>query len=1027
MKNTVLTTLLAATISLSFAQGKYTRYADPFIGTGGHGHTYPGAIMPHGMVQLSPDTRLDGWDGCSGYHYSDNYIYGFTHTHLSGTGCSDYGDILLMPMTGEPSPDNKKYGSHFSHSEEKASPGYYSVRLKDNNILAELTTTTRVGFHKYTFPANEKSNIILDLKHRDDVLENSINIEDSVTISGLRRSRAWAENQYVYFVIKFSKPFIDYGVYLNDTLKSGIPIKSFMNSGAGRKTASKLIKAFFTFDTKDGKPVLMKVALSQVSVAGARKNMQAELPGWDYDKVKANADAAWDKELGKIEVTNEPLPKMRTFYTALYHTMVAPNVASDVDGQYRGMDLKVHTATGFTYYSVFSLWDTYRGAHPLYTIIDRERSLDYIKTFLTQYKEGGRLPVWELSSNETDCMIGYHSVPVIVDAAVKGIDQFDKLLALEAMEKGATGNRYGLPALIDHGYLEAVDEHESVSKTLEYAYDDWCIAKFAKMIGKEDDYRAYIKRAQAYKNLLDITSGFMRPKDNGNWLSPFDPREVNNNFTEANAWQYSFYMPQDVDGYIQMMGGRKRLEAKLDSLFTESSKTTGREQSDISGLIGQYAHGNEPSHHIVYLYNFAGRPYKTQEKVHQIMSTMYHDAPDGLEGNEDCGQMSAWYVLSALGFYPVTPGTQDFMIGTPLFKKATLHLENGKTLSINAPLADDNNYYVSKVGINGRPHYKSWIGYQDIIGGGQLSFQLSNKPSTFGENNPASTFITDYQIVLNPIIIGGDKAYVGDKRVGIYSNQQDVKIYYTLDGSNPTTSSTAYTNPFRLEQQPNITIDPAKPYNNEIWQYAKEQQTKDNAKYNRYELDQPYRINLKGWTIVKAIAINSKGETSKVTTAVFHKRSQDWDITINTPYEKEYNAGGDHAVIDELRGSTDWRKGGWQGYRSDVDLVLDLKSVVPISKVTADFLQDSRAWIVMPKQVIVEISEDGKSYKEVYRGENYLPIEDVKVQTREIEAKFDKTNARYVRIKAIQYGKLPSWHEGAGNDPHIFIDEITVN
>jgi predicted alpha-1,2-mannosidase len=1026
MKNILTTGFLALISLVSFSQGKYTRYVDPFIGTGGHGHTYPGAVLPHGMVQLSPDTRLDGWDGCSGYHHSDNYIYGFTHTHLSGTGCSDYGDILLMPTMGAPTPDNKKYGSHFTHAKEKASPGYYSVELSDNNILAELTTTTRVGFHRYSALASDKTgkiSVILDLKHRDDVLENSINVEDSFTVTGLRRSRAWAQNQYVYFAIKFSKPISNYGIYANDTLKTNL--KSLRSSGEGRKLASRLIKAFFTFNSDK---VMAKVALSLVSVDGAMKNLQAELPGWDFDKVKAQADAQWDKELGKIEITSDSTSKMRTFYTALYHTMVAPNVNSDVDGQYRGMDNKIHKAEGFTYYSVFSLWDTYRGAHPLYTIIDRARSLDYIKTFLAQYRDGGRLPVWELSSNETDCMIGYHSVPVIVDAFVKGINGFDKSFALEAMEKSATGNRYGLPALMDHGYLETLDEHENVSKTLEYAYDDWCIAKFAKMIGREDDYKAYIKRAQAYKNLLDIQSGFMRPKTNGDWLSPFDPREVNNNFTEANSWQYSFYVPQDVDGYINMLGGRKRLEMKLDSLFTESSKTTGREQEDISGLIGQYAHGNEPSHHIAYLYDFAGKPSKTQEKVHQIMTTMYRDTPDGLEGNEDCGQMSAWYVLSSLGFYPVTPGTEDLMLGTPLFRKTVIHLENGKTFTINAPQMSETNYYVSQTSMNSKPYYKSWITYSNIVNGGQFNFLLTNTPTTYGENYPASTSITDNLIVMNPIILGGDKSYAGDKRISIYSNQDNVTIYYTLDGTNPTTASLVYKNPFRPDTSPSLTINPALPYSNELWQYIKEQQTRDNAKNNRYELDQPYKIVIKGWTIVKAIAVNDKGEMSKVTTAVFHKRSHDWNIALNTPYEPEFTAGGNTAVIDELRGTTDWRKGNWQGYRqNDVDVVIDMKQVTPVSKVSAGFLQDTRAWIVMPKQLIVEVSEDGKSYKEVYKGENFLPIEDLKVQTKEVEAKFDKVNARYIRIRAIQYGKLPAWHESAGNDPHIFIDEISVD
>src|SRR5882757_7088868 len=440
------------------AQKNYVQYVDPFIGTGGHGHTYPGAVLPHGMVQLSPDTRLDGWDGCSGYHYSDDFIYGFTHTHLSGTGCSDYGDILLMPMTGEPSPDNKIYGSKFSHTNEKASPGFYSVKL-DNGVDVMLTATERVGFHHYFFGNGKSANIILDLKHRDEVLASSLQVLNDHTIAGLRRSKAWAEDQYVYFVIEFSQPFTKYGIWSDDKL-----------SNDKKEQSGKNIKAFFSFGNMDKPVVMAKVAISGVSIEGAQKNLKAELPGWDFTATKNAAEKKWNAELNKIEINSNNTKQLRTFYTALYHTMVVPNINMDVDGQYRGRDNVIHTANGFTNYSVFSLWDTYRGVHPLYTIIDQKRTLDYIKTFLVQYQQGGRRPVWELSGNETDCMIGYHSVPVMVDAYMKGINNFDTKLALEAMRKSATWNHLGLPALIDHGFLEMDDEHESVSKTLEYAY-----------------------------------------------------------------------------------------------------------------------------------------------------------------------------------------------------------------------------------------------------------------------------------------------------------------------------------------------------------------------------------------------------------------------------------------------------------------------------------------------------------------------------------------------------------------------------
>ncbi len=967
-----LTVLVSFSLLISInliAQRKYSVYVDPFIGTGGHGHTYPGAVLPHGMVQLSPDTRLDGWDGCGGYHYSDSFIYGFSHTHLSGTGVSDYGDILLMPMTGKPSPDNKLYGSKFSHVNEKASPGYYAVKLDDENISVELTATERVGFHKYKFRGSEENNIIVDLKHRDEVIESSIKVIDLQTVVGLRRSKAWADNQYVYFVIKFSKPFVSTGFWLDDKLQP---------SGNKDFKDAKNLKAFFKFEDN---VVMAKVAISAVSVDGAIRNLEAEIPEWNFDEVREKAQKKWDSELGRIDVESKDEPKLRTFYTALYHTAIVPNINQDVDGQYRGRDNQIHKAEGFTNYSVFSLWDTYRGAHPLYTIIDQKRTLDYIKSFLAQYQQGGRLPVWELSGCETDCMIGYHSVSVMVDAYMKGINQFDTKLALEAMKKSATWNHLGLPALMDHGVLEMDDEHESVSKTLEYAYDDWCIAQFAKKLGNEDDYEYYIKRAQAYKNLLNLQTGFMRPRKNGNWISPFDPREVNNNFTEANSWQYSFYMPQDVFGYTEMIGGRKNLELKLDALFTENSKTTGRNQSDITGLIGQYAHGNEPSHHIAYLYNFTGAAHKTQAMVHRIMNEMYRDTPDGLEGNEDCGQMSAWYVLSALGFYPVTPGTTDFIIGTPLFPSATIHLENGKTFTINAKNVSNDNFYIQSASINDAVYTKSYLSYFDIVKGGNLDFNMSNKPSDFGKIDMPVTAITDNLIVLNPVIDGGPISFRGTKKIFIYSNQPGVSFYYTTDGSIPSISSKKATKEFFIDNS--VTI--------------------------------------------KAIAIHKNGEKSFVTTANYKKIPHNWTIKLNTPYEQQYDGNGLNGLIDNIRGEVDWRKGNWQGYqKNDLDAIIDLQVAKQVSNVTIGLLQDSGPWIMMPKQIIIEVSNDNKNFVQVYSGENFLPVEDTKAQVKNVEANFTSVSARYVRVKAIQYGKLPEWHLGAGGDTHIFVDEIIV-
>lgn len=958
----------------SVAQQNYVQYVNPFIGTGGHGHTYPGATLPHGMVQLSPDTRLDGWDGCGGYHYSDSFIYGFTHTHLSGTGVSDYGDILLMPMRGTPSPDNKVYGSRFSHAKENATAGYYSVQLEDDNIRAEFTATERVGMHHYTFGSATGNYIILDLKHRDEVIESSLQIIDSVTVSGLRRSKAWALNQFVYFVIRFSKPVFKSGIWEND-----MPLNT-------NSSASKNIKAFFEFNATD---VFVKVAISPVSIEGARKNMEAELPGWDFESAKKQAEKKWNTELSKIEIESNDAEKLRIFYTALYHTAIVPNLNMDVDSMYRGRDNLIHKAD-FTNYSVFSLWDTYRAAHPLYTIIDRKRTLDYIKTFLAQYQQGGRLPVWELAGNETDCMIGYHSVSVITDAYRKGIRDFDTKLALEAMKKSAEWDQLGLPAYRSKGMIETDDEHESVSKTLEYAYDDWCISQFAEMTGDRKTYLEYAKRAQYYKNMLDVETGFMRPRKNGDWLKPFDPKEVNNHFTEANSWQYSFYFPQDIDGYTRLRGGKKVLERQLDSLFNTSSQTTGRDQSDITGLIGQYAHGNEPSHHIAYLYDYAGAGYKTQEKVHTIMTDFYKDAPDGLIGNEDCGQMSAWYVLSALGFYPVTPGSGEYVIGTPLFPSAKINLENGNSFKITARGVSDQFFYVQYASLHAGNSASSVssvlsiLRHDDLMKGGSMEFKMSGKPeislTSYHIEYASGQIASNELLVLNPVIHGGGVPFANDKTLSITA-EKNAAIYYTLDGTIPANTSKKYAGPLLVNHS----------------------------------------------LIVKAIAIRKDGQQSFVTTAVYKKLPHNWSVHLNTPFEKQYDGGGAEGLVDELRGVTDWRKGNWQGYQNkDVDVVIDLKKIQTISKVSAGFLQDTRAWIVMPKSMLVEISKDNKHFVKVYDGGNFLPIEDLEPQLKTVEAKFDPITARYVHVRATQYGKLPAWHPGAGGDTHIFIDEISV-
>lgn len=991
----------------TYAQKSMLDYVNPFIGTGGHGHTYPGAVVPHGMVQLSPDTRLEGWDGCSGYHYSDSFIYGFSHTHLSGTGCSDYGDVLLMPGNGKANPDNETYKSAFSHQRESATPGYYSVYLEKDAIDVELTATERVGLHRYRFKNPNQRFILLDLKHRDEVLASSLKRINDSTFTGMRRSKAWAEDQYVFFAMQFSKPVTDFSVFQDDQ-----PIgKQSIHTGQN-------IKCSFQF--ADGMDALeVRVALSPVSEEGALNNFNQEASfQLSFDRIQLGTAIRWKDELLKVEARSQDPNKLSIFYTALYHTAIVPNINMDVDGKYRGRDNKIHQANGFTYYSVFSLWDTYRATHPLYTIIDQKRTQDYIKTFLVQFQQGGRLPIWELSSNETDCMIGNHAISVIADAWLKGIRGYDEKLAMEAMLDAAYWNHEGMQGYQNHGAVMVEDDHESVSKTLEYAYNDYCIARMAEQLGYQKIALQFYQRAQHYKNLFDSKTGFMRPVKNGGWLAPFEPREVNNHFTEANSWQYSFYFPQDIEGYIQMIGGPDSLEKKLDALFNAPSVTTGREQSDITGLIGQYAHGNEPSHHIVYLYNYTRHPWKTQFYASKIMEEFYKNEPDGLIGNEDCGQMSAWYVLSAMGIYPVTPGNGLYMIGSPQMHEVVLNFESGRVMQIHAQWPGEGRRYVSKVslgkyGIAGIKAMKTpVISHADFMNGGIMLYEMSDdstasafkKPvreeslqnlhalllRSISENDQSDSIVSfarqprkseSQAFVKNPVIHGGSIAFNGTKSIQLTIDQKNTKLYYTLDGEQPSANSNLYTNPFEIDTS----------------------------------------------TTVKVIAIDSKGNFSKVVTAVFYKSLHDWAIRLNTSFEPQYAGGGAQGLIDGIRGNSNWRMGNWQGYQHvPMDVVIDRKSTDSISSVTVGILQDTRSWIIAPKTIQLFASVDGITFVPVGSSSRLLPIEQLESIRLDVVIPIEKQPVRYLRILATQYGKMPNWHEGAGGDTHIFVDEIDM-
>lgn len=979
MKKTALLLLISTVITVAVtAQKKPADYVNPFIGTGGHGHTYPGATLPFGMVQLSPDTRLEGWDGCGGYHYDDSYIYGFSHTHLNGTGVPDLCDILFMPSTGETRWNNGSdgkpgYGSHFKHSSEQAEPGFYKVALDDYSITAELTATTRAGMHCYTFPAGTSSNILVDLLHRDEVLESSIRVISDTQIEGLRRSRSWAENQYVYFVAEFSKPFSSYEIAVDNQTQPGI--KAVDNK--------KNIKAIFHFATTAGEKIYVKVGISGVNEVGARMNLNTEMPGWDFNKVRTNAKEIWNKELSKIEVEGGTDQQKAVFYTALYHTMVNPNTYMDVDGSYRGRDLKIHKDDTFTNYTVFSLWDTYRACHPLMTIIDQKRTLDYIKTFLTQYEQGGLLPVWELAGNETFCMIGYHSVPVIVDAYAKGIRGFDTEKAMAAMRKSATreGN-LGLAALDKNGCISTEDESESVSKTLEYAYDDWCIAQFAKSTGKTDEYKYFAKRGQNFKNMFDPSTGFMRARSNGGWFNPFDPFEVNFNYTEANSWQYSFSAVQDMTGFVQMHGGKVNLAKKLDKLFSASSKTSGRDQSDITGLIGQYAHGNEPSHHIAYLYPFAGQAWKTQKLVHQILNSLYHNNPDGLTGNEDCGQMSAWAVMSAMGFYPVTPGTDEYVIGTPWFSKVTINLENGKKFIIKANGISANNFYIRSAKLNGVNYSASFLKHADIMNGGELVFSMSNTPNKIwgtGENNEPTTAITDNLIVPAPAILESTKSFKDTKVITLTATAGST-IFYSITGTDGKTLTRPYLAPFTIDQTCAIGF------------YAQQ-----------------------------------NGSVSSTVTSEFVKMTDDRDIKLTFAPANQYSSGGANNLIDGIRCSPDFRVGGWLGFEKvNLEAIIDLRQVKSIITFGAGFLQDINAWVFMPSKIEFFVSENGTDYKLAASILNDVPQNKEGTILKTFQTETSSLKARFVKVVATNIGNCPPGHKGDGGPAWMFADEIIV-
>lgn len=954
---------------------------NPFIGTGGHGHTFPGACVPNGLVQLSPDTRPDGyndWDGASGYHYSDSVIYGFSHTHLSGTGVSDLCDVLLMPVSADGTfPWTQDlYRSAFNKNSEQAHAGYYKVtldgppklktyshsqpaRTTDGGPLnVELTATARVGVHRYTYPMDASARLVLDLRHRDQLLGNSIELVNGNEVVGERRSSSWAADQRLFYCIRFSQPWKE----------TEVAPSNLYGRVAG-----------FNFGTlKD--PLIVKVGISAVSVEGARKNLEAEVPHWDFDKVRTEAEAAWNAKLNKIQIQGGTREQQRIFYTALYHCYVAPYIFNDVDGQYRGMDGEVHHAD-HDVYTVFSLWDTFRALHPLMTILEPDMTRDWIKTFLLHYQQSGRLPVWELWGNETDCMIGYHSVSVIADAYMKGIRGFDEKLALEAMVASAMRNDPGLNAYRTKGYISSEDEAESVSRTLEYAYDDACIATYHSYCAIRTAPAlappGFGERSRSWRHLYDPSTGFFRARRNGGFVPGFDPYEVNFNFTEANAWHYSLFVPQHIEALTELHGGQPGLEAFLDRLFAATSATSGRDQADITGLIGQYAHGNEPSHHMAYLYNRVGRPDQTRTLVAHIMDELYHDAPDGLSGNEDCGQMSAWYVMSALGFYPISPGIDSgYDIGYPLFERSTIHLPNGKTWTMR--VTDDAEWKRDiprdTVALKGRT--PTQIGHHELMTGGERLFAPDRSPRR--HFSPTTT--------MNVL----DGAYVDPSGL-----RPGAPLIHA--------ASAAFTDVLEIsvEGRGTCTITDASG-------------TRDCSMNAPFTIDATAEVKV-NWS-----------EVYGPVTGRFTKTDGARTITLESVYANQYSAGGANALVDGLRGGNDFRTGQWQGYQGqDLVATVDLGAVKTVDRIGLGLLQDQKSWIFLPSEVTVAWSTNKRQWSSRTITHTVDPKAEGGIAT-ELWTEALGKKARYISIVAKNPGPCPDWHPGKGGSTWIFADEVLI-
>ena len=977
MRNTLLITALLLGLTTIAQEAHWTSIKDinPFIGTGGHGHTHPSAQAPFGMIQLGPNTRYEGWDGCGGYHYTDSTLYGFSTTHLSGTGVSDYGDLLFLPYGSM-----VKEGTQipFDKTSEKASPGYYSCVL-DDGTRVQATAGERIGKLVLDYQEANSPGVMVDLNFRDHVLEKELTVFGGDKFQGKRISQGWAREQHFYFAFDV-QPRPDSIIELSDGV-------------------------YWIQLPKNTSRAEVSMAISGTSENGAWKNFAEEDPWRSLERIRAETEGKWANELAKSRVKSASADDRAIFATALYHAYSVPNLWSDVDGAYRGADGKIYTDTEHAHYTVYSLWDTYRTAHPLYTITQPERTQEFIYGMLDMYKQRGRLPIWELAGNETDCMIGYHSVSVLADAIAKGYHT-DTALTLEAMRATAEMDVFGLGAYQESGFLSIEDESESVSKTLEYAYDDACIAWTAERLGNLGMVNSHKQRASAYRSLIDPESGFVRPRTNGDFLSPYAPQEVNNHFTEANAYQYSFSPVHDIEGWMEVLTNfraaregwnalpRKKqamvvksrhdvLEDLLDELFTAPSETTGREQADITGLIGQYAHGNEPSHHIAYLYNATNNPGKTSYWVNEILNSQYQNAPDGLSGNEDCGQMSAWYVMASMGLYPLVPGQPHYQLSTPKWDAIHLELASGKSLDI---AAKGTGPYLSKydLGEEVMVHkQKRYVTHQKLLEGGTWDVERSTDEGLWKTTQRYKTSLNN-PTPPAPII----------------------RVNRTFSGETP------------------VEIVPTGSY--DLWRY-------DRYENVRWKKDRKGRERMgtafdNGF--VTAITPHY-GYGNHIAKAVFTKRDDNYSARwIQGTPTSQYTAGGAGAAVDGIQGDTDWRKGHWIGIQGeDAILEISLERPKAVRSISVGVLKDIRAWIALPKALEISIWYEGSTqWKTIDMILMENPLGEEEATRKEIIFAHDAQRpVQKVRVKFSNAGKLQDWHPGAGYPSYFFVDEVRLD